>query len=204
MKRILNTLRPWELALLMALGVTVCAALWADGTQRRLSGELVRLHVIANSDTASDQAAKLAMRDEVLALLTPVLAGCRTQEEAVDAIARHLPDIEALGGVTASLGREYYPTREYDTFSLPAGEYVSLRVTMGEGAGRNWWCVVFPPLCTEALTEETEDAFLPLGKDGEALVTQSDEGYVIKFHIVEWWGQLKERLAQGRGPELTP
>lgn len=190
-------LRSWEIALLLALGVTVCAGLWAQKTQSELSRRLIRLHVVANSDSPADQAAKLQMRDRVLELLTPLLDGCDSRDEAVRVIEAHREEMEALGDVTVTLGTEYYPTREYDSFSLPAGEYVSLRVVMGAGKGRNWWCVVFPPLCTEALAEETEDAFLSLDGEQTALITQADEGYELKFRVVEWWGQIKALVTPG-------
>jgi len=189
-----QTLKPWELSLLLALAITVCAGLWADRTQRALSDDLIRLHVVANSDSEADQAEKLEMRDRVLARLAPVLAGCETRDEAAARIEENIPALEALGDVTVSLGREYYPTRTYDTFSLPAGEYLSLRVVMGEGRGHNWWCVVYPALCTEALEEETEGAFLSLDGEERALITQDGEEYELKFRVVEWWGQVKQIL----------
>ncbi len=185
----------WELALLLALCVTLCSGLWAQREQRALAGALVRLHVIANSDSPADQAEKLQIRDKVLALLAPALQGCETQAEAVDIIQEHVPALEALGDVSVSVGTEAYPTRDYDTFSLPAGEYVSLRVTVGEGQGRNWWCVVFPPLCTEALAEESgQDAFLSLEDGQAALITQEDEPYELRFRVIEWWGALAQRF----------
>lgn len=177
--------------MLLALAITLGTGLWAGHTQSELSGQLIRLHVVASSDSPEDQAAKLVMRDRVLELLAPLLKECRTRDEALAVIEAHTGDLEALGDVRVILGREYYPTREYGDFSLPAGEYVSLRVVMGQGQGHNWWCVVFPPLCTEALAEGAEDAFLSLDGEQKALITQEDEGYELKFRIVEWWGQLR-------------
>ncbi|MCD8323246.1 MAG: stage II sporulation protein R [Oscillospiraceae bacterium] len=190
-------LRPWEIALLLALVVTFCAGIWAQRTQDRLSGQLIRLHVIANSDSSEDQAEKLQLRDKVLALLSPLLADCETQEEAAAVISENMDAIEALGDVSVSLETEYYPTREYNTFSLPAGEYLSLRVEIGQGQGHNWWCVVFPPLCTEALAEDVgdaADAFSLLSVEDESLITQDGEGYILRFRLVELWGELKEAL----------
>lgn len=191
-------LKPWELALIAALVITACIGAWAERTQTALADQLIRLHVIAASDSAEDQAAKLEMRDRVLAVLSPALAGCETREAALSVIAENRAALEALGDVTVTVGTEYYPTREYGDFALPAGEYVSLRVVMGEGRGANWWCVVFPPLCTEALlTEEAEDAFLSLDGEQTALITQADEGYELKFRVVEWWGELAELFRRG-------
>lgn len=186
-------LKKWETALLMALCLFFLSGLLSCRTQRDLAGGLVRLHVIANSDSRADQAAKLQMRDRVLAVLSPALEGCASREDAVDIIQEHIPDLEALGDVAVTLGTERYPTRDYDTFSLPAGEYLSLRVVMGAGQGRNWWCVVFPPLCTEALAEPAEDVFQALPGDSAGLITR-ESGYVIRFRLVEWWNDLAQWL----------
>ncbi len=187
-------IRPWEAAALLALCVFLLSGLWAGRTQRELAGGLVRLHVIANSDSDADQAEKLAMRDKVLALLSPLLAECESREEAVDIILGHKSDLEALGDVAVTLGTEYYPTRDYDTFSLPAGEYLSLRVVLGAGQGHNWWCVVFPPLCAEALAEPAADAFSILDEDQEELITRSGTDYELRFRLVEWWERLADWL----------
>ena len=193
-------LRPWETALLLALCVFFLSGLWAGRTQRELADGLVRLHVIANSDDSADQAAKLAMRDKVLALLSPLLADCQSREDAVDIILTHKAQLESLGDVAVTLGTEYYPTRDYGAFSLPAGEYLSLRVILGAGQGRNWWCVVFPPLCTQALAEPAVDAFSVLPEDVEGLITQDGTDYVIRFRLIEWWQALAEKL---RGAEKS-
>ena len=179
----------------MALCITFSTGLWAERTQSVLSEDLVRLHVIANSDSAEDQAEKLRMRDRVLALLTPLLADCGTIAEAAAVIEAHTGELEALGDVVVTLTEEYYPTRHYDTFSLPAGEYLSLQVRLGEARGRNWWCVVFPPLCTEAVAEPAADVFASLPEDEAALITGQDETYILRFRIVDWWGKLKGALA---------
>ena len=184
-------LRAWELAGLIALCVLFGAGAWASDTQQELASDLVRLHVIARSDADADQAEKLAVRDKVLAILSPALAGCETREDAVDIILSHQADIEALGDdISMTLDQEHYPTRDYGAFALPAGEYLSLRVTLGAGAGHNWWCVVFPPLCTEALAEPVTDAFALLPEDAAGLITRDGPGYVIRFRVLEWWDAL--------------
>ena len=88
------------------------------------------------------------------------------------------------------LGRETYPTREYETFSLPAGVYTSLRITLGAGGGRNWWCVVYPPLCTAGVETAQEAA---LSDDDIKLITGDGGGYVLRFRLLEWWGSLTGR-----------
>ena len=139
--------------------------------QRRLARKTVRLHVIANSDEAADQAQKLRVRDGVLACVSGLTADCETADDARKCIAAHLPEIaeaaqRVLAGsgydVTVSLGPETYGTRDYASFSLPAGTYPSLRVQIGEAAGKNWWCVVFPVLCMSASADELEQVGLDI------------------------------------------
>ena len=84
-----------------------------------------------------------------------------------------------------------FPTRDYDTFSLPSGVYQSLRVTIGEGAGHNWWCVAFPPLCTGAVTEDELRAAMETEDYG---IISEQNGYLLKFRIIELWESLKARL----------
>lgn len=194
-----TTLRRWELALL--LGVAA-AALWGvrlDGEQAALADKVVRLHVLANSDTQEDQALKLAVRDAVLAAADGVVPPGAELEEAEQALTQALPAIADAGArvvgeqgysypVTASLEHDvWFPTKEYTDFAFPAGEYTALRVTIGEGGGRNWWCVVFPPLCLGSVTENTAESALEGGlEDREvSLITGEDEGYVVKFKAME-------------------
>ena len=94
--------------------------------------------------------------------------------------------------VSVELGDEYYPTRDYGSFSLPAGQYRSLRVTLGEGEGHNWWCVVFPPLCLTAA--ETEAAFEELDEGTRAVISEDGTGVVFRFRLLELWGELREIL----------
>lgn len=147
-------LRPWELALLIAVCAASLAGLWASRTHTEIAEQMIRLHVLAVSDSDEEQAVKLQVRDAVLDYLRPVLDGCGGKTDAAGTLSDALPAVEtaarsAAGGrdVTVTLGEEYYPTRVYDGFSLPAGRYTSLRVVLGEGRGHNWWCVVYPPLC---------------------------------------------------------
>ena len=192
-----NRLYRWEAAALLAACAAVLLSLWAEGRHTRLSDGLVRLHVIAASDSEADQAVKLRVRDAVLALVTPALEDAADAREAGERLRSLLPELEALSSAVSGmsahgeLGREYYPTREYDTFSLPAGMYTSLRITLGEGRGRNWWCVVYPPLCTASAEEVRQTSVL--SEDDAAIITEDGGEYVIKFKLLEWWGQLSAR-----------
>lgn len=191
-------LKTWELAALSALCVSLCVGTWAQGRQRDISSSLVRLHVIAASDETAEQELKLRVRDNVLEYLTPVLDKAESPEEAQRIINGELTSIKAAaeacaGGrsVSVTLGQEYYPTREYEGFTLPAGQYQSLRVILGEGKGHNWWCVVFPPLCVSAA--EQNKALDAMSEPERGLITEAD-GYELRFRIVELWGELMELL----------
>ena len=169
-------LHVWEAALMFSLCLALLTGIWAEGTQARLAGQLVRLHVIAASDSAADQAEKLAVRDAVLRCLTPKLRRAESAAEARQIILCAEPLIRrAAAGATkqpvrTDFGTEHYPTRDYGAFALPAGDYLSLRSTIGAGEGKNWWCGVFPPLCTqEALSP---DAAETLSRQDRALITR--------------------------------
>ena len=196
----MKSLRKWEIALLLALCFTLLAGTWAGAASSRVSEGLVRLHVIAASDDATEQAIKLDVRDAVLSYLEPKLASAADIAGAEALIEANLGGIAAAAEsaaqgreVNVTLGEEYYPTREYDTFSLPAGRYQSLRVTLGEGAGHNWWCVVFPPLCLTAA--ESEAAFEELDGETRAIISSDGGGVQFKFRLLELWGESMEFLA---------
>lgn len=195
----MKSLRKWEIALLLALCFTLLAGTWAGAASSRVSEGLVRLHVIAASDDATEQAIKLDVRDAVLSYLEPKLDSAADIAGAEALIEANLEGIAAAAEsaaqgreVNVTLGEEYYPTREYDTFSLPAGRYQSLRVTLGEGAGHNWWCVVFPPLCLTAA--ESEAAFEELDGETRAIISSDGGGVQFKFRLLELWGELMELL----------
>lgn len=198
-------LRKWEIALLLALCITLFTGTWASAASGRVSEQLVRLHVIADSDEELEQEIKLDVRDAVLAYLEPRLEDAADSREAEEIISGSLNGIASAArsaargrSVSVELGDEYYPTRDYGSFSLPAGQYRSLRVTLGEGEGHNWWCVVFPPLCFSSVSEQSETALRSgLTEDDLALLTGEDQGYVFRFQCLEWFGQLKQWLGHG-------
>ena len=204
-----HKLHLWEAALFLAFGLTLTAGVWASASESALAGQVLRLHVVANSDSWQDQELKLRVRDEILARAGRFLDGASDRESAEQALAAHLDELvrsaqgvlEAEGcgdAVTVALADQWFPTKEYDGFALPAGRYRALRVTIGEGQGRNWWCVVFPPLCLGSVTEESVEAVAgeALSEGQVALITGQDGGYVLKFRFIEWWNEL----IQGFGP----
>ena len=170
-------------------------------SEEKIYDSVLRLHVLANSDSEEDQALKLKVRDAVLAETEVLLADVKTRDAAEDVLAASLPLIIAAAQktvqengasqeVTATLGEEQYPTREYEELAFPAGEYLSLRVMLGEAEGENWWCVLFPPLCLSAATAkgEAEEAFLSAGltDDQYRIITDSKNGkYRLRFKLLE-------------------
>jgi len=195
-----NRLYPLELALLLALCAALLLGLQAGAGQQALADKVVRLHVIAVSDTAEDQAVKLRVRDAVLARVEPALAEAGSTAEAAAILQELLPELESTARwvsgeqqVRVTLGRESYPTRHYEEFSLPAGEYTSLRIELGAAQGKNWWCVVYPPLCTGSVTEAVQET-AALDEEDLRLITEDGEGYVIRFRLMELWGEWTERL----------
>ena len=178
-------------ALLAALTATA-AALQMD--QQALAGKLVRLHVVANSDSDQDQAWKLQVRDAVLEVADGLdrdgLAAALPQiEQAAEARLRALGSSQE---VCVTLAEEHFPTRKYDTFALPAGVYTSLRVVIGDGAGKNWWCVTFPSICLCASAEELKAAAASAGFTEQEIAFISEEKpYQLKFWTLEQLQRLK-------------
>lgn len=182
----------------------IVSATAAQAEQQRLSAKLIRLHVVANSDSAHDQAVKLKVRDAVIDAAKPMFEGSDDPRAALEG---HLDEIAQVAErclrelgepypVTVRLGKERFPTRQYDTFALPAGVYESLRVTIGAGEGHNWWCVVFPSICLTASMDELEMAAQTAGFSEEEirLITGADEGFVLKFRLMELAEKLKALL----------
>lgn len=163
---------------------------------------VVRLHVLANSDSEEDQALKLRVRDAVLRVTSPLLSNCKTQEEAETIIRDNASTIKdaaekvvAAAGrsdpITLRLGPEEYPERSYDSVCFPSGEYLSLRVCIGDAEGQNWWCCLFPPLCLGASTvssSQAEDSFIAVGLTPAQykIITETDKPvYKIRFKLLE-------------------
>ncbi len=199
----MQKLRLWEAALFLAFGLTLTVGVWASASESALADQILRLHVVANSDSDSDQARKLLVRDAVLAEASRLLEGVGDRKGAEAALSPHLEELAQAGAealartghmepVTVTLADQWFPTKEYDGFSLPAGQYRALKVTIGEGRGRNWWCVVFPPLCLASVSEESVETAAGgvLSEDQIALITGQDGGYVLKFRLIEWWQEL--------------
>ena len=195
-------------AIVILLVVMMAVSFLPVHGEQEVYDTVVRLHVLAKSDSEEDQALKMEVRDTVLEAAAPYLEGCTTQEEAVQSLTLHLSDLEAVAAetivaegydypVTVLLGEEDYPTRTYESCAFPAGSYVSLRVCIGEAEGQNWWCCLFPPLCLSAASakSDNEDAFVQVGltKDQYGIITETGKTkYKVRFKILEviedWFG----------------
>ena len=198
-------LKFFEIALLIGLAVFLTSGALALRTQDELADKVVRLHVLANSDSEEDQALKLRVRDAVLEQATAILEQSADRREAESRLRGQLLELERIAAkeiaaegydypVTVNLENTDFPTKEYDGFTLPAGEYLALRVIIGEGKGQNWWCVVFPPLCTAASADVPASALAAgFSEEEVSLITEETQGYVLKFKAVEWWETLKEK-----------
>ena len=198
----------FELALLLALAAALLWGAWSLHRQDDLQQKMIRLHVIANSDSDADQALKLHVRDAVLRRAEDILKQSADMTEARARLRDSLPDIgDAAAQELAAQGSGYavsvaledteFPRKTYDGFALPAGEYMALRVVIGAGEGRNWWCVVYPPLCTAAACELEETARSSgLTADDVSLMTGDGTGYVLRFRSLELWERLRQWLGK--------
>ena len=187
----------------------VAAFVWVGGLMRdkqTLRDELIRLHVVGASDSADDQTLKLQLKDAAVEWLREDMAKLADVEEAKTYLQENLSKIESMANdflrdmgcsdqVQVSLGTEAFSTRVYDTFTLPAGIYDALRITIGEAEGRNWWCVVFPGLCLPATSEGFEDAAACAGfSDSLTAALKGDAGYEIRFYLLDVLGRVENFL----------
>lgn len=174
-------------------------------TSEEIRSDVLRLHVIANSDTSVDQNLKLRLRDYILQEGKDIFNGSVNVENAVKKIEPVLPELEKSAkafvnqagfdyDVKISLSKEYFTTRTYETVTLPAGKYLALRVVIGSGEGHNWWCVMFPPMCVPAADkkDEIENVF----SEKEIKLVESKPKYEPRFKVVEIYEQLKEIISE--------
>lgn len=179
-------------------------SLWAVNTYAPVHGEekiydsVVRLHVIANSDSTEDQALKLKVRDAVLAESEKILSGVADRDRALELLNASLDRLNECASNTVrangfdyncsvSLSQEKYPRKSYESVCFPSGEYTSLQVKIGESAGKNWWCVLFPNLCL-APSASAQEMFTEVGltPDQYKIITESDgTKYKIRFKFLE-------------------
>ena len=172
----------------------------------QLQNAILRLHIVANSNSAEDQAVKLRVRDAVLAYLNPEINNISDKESAMRYIRTHVAQLERIANnvlthsgitdtATVSLSKEHFDRREYESFSLPAGVYDSLMITIGSGSGKNWWCVVFPAFCIEASSGSVHDAAVAAGVSESLVDTiQRSSRYEVRFFLLDCLGRLENFL----------
>lgn len=205
------TWKRWEKAAALALLLTLLISAWECcaglRTQNAMAEKVVRLHVLANSDSQYDQNRKLLVKDAVFVRTEEILRSAADQKDAERLLEANLPSLERLAEeklresgnaerVSINLVSERFNTRYYDGFTLPAGEYRSLQVVIGDGKGQNWWCVVFPPLCSAGSTELAAAAEQAGFSDEEIrLIREGEKSYEIRFRTLELWNQLMQFFA---------
>lgn len=193
------------LILLAITSVTGTIAVLPINGEGEIYDKVIRLHILANSDSEEDQNIKLLVRDELLEYVSCLIADTNDIESAKALISEHLDDIKTVAEnviiengfnytANAEIGYEIYPERGYDGLKLPAGEYCSLRVSIGKAAGHNWWCVLFPPLCLSA--SKPKDVLVQAGftQDQVRILTESENPkYVLRFKILEIFQSFKRK-----------
>ena len=191
-----NTILP----ILCVLITTLMIAAIPTEAEYEVYTETVRLHILANSDSEEDQKTKLELRDAILCKFGVELKSLSSAKEASEELSSLLPKIEKFAEdelkrkgtpneVKAYVSTEWYETREYEAFTLPCGYYTSLKVIIGEGKGKNWWCVMFPPLCLDIACESEKLDTAP-GYSTAVNDLISPSGYNCKFKILELLSSL--------------
>ena len=197
-------LKAIDISVFITLIICIIATVSFEKDCKGIREEVLRLHVIANSDEAYDQELKLKARDAVLRAGETVFSGSKDILSAESEIADKkdvilYSAVETVRNsgydydVKIELARSYFPTRTYDNLTLPAGYYKAVRVIIGEGKGKNWWCIMFPPLCLPSATKKDELISDFLTEEELKLVT-SDPKYEVRFWLVEKYYELKNKL----------
>lgn len=190
-----------EIALFLSLFISVISCLSFENECESIRGKVLRLHVIANSDAETDQTLKLKVRDSILSESEEIFTETENLSTAENEIMKNLPKIEECAekavkkegfsyDVTVKYEPSYFPTRTYENVTLPAGFYKSLKVIIGEGEGKNWWCVLFPPMCLPSAMKEEEVLQTVLTEEELSLVSSRPK-YEVRFWIVEKLQEFK-------------
>ena len=200
MKRIIKLI----ISIILVLTFVGLYRSWQD--RQTLNENLIRLHVVANSDSSEDQETKIMVRDAVVEYLQPIMEQFPTKEQAMGFIRENLSALEDIANdilakigaketAVVSLEPEAFGTREYDTFTLPAGVYDALRIEIGAADGKNWWCVVFPSLCLPATGDGFQDTAVSSGFSETLTDTLSGEdGYELRFFLLDCIGKIENIL----------
>lgn len=195
-----------KLGKILTLLLLLASAFWFGTVitdRQTIQSNLIRLHVIANSDSEEDQNLKLKVRDAITARLESVMAEFNDLDSAKAYLQENLSELQNIANevlesagddcrAVVTLAKSAFPKREYDTFTLPAGVYESLRITIGDGEGQNWWCVVFPNLCVSATTDGFEDTAVSAGFTDRLAGTLTGESqYRVRFFVMDCIGWVE-------------
>ena len=195
-----------EISVLLAFVFSVLLSMTALNTEcAEIRSSVLRMHVLANSNSEEDQALKLQVRDRLLEISREIYSHAATREEAIRQTNTHLQLLQeeaqkvvVLRGydyrVSVALENSYFTTRTYGDVTLPAGNYQALRVVIGEGEGHNWWCVMFPPLCISAASEDEAQLSEVLTPQQMELV--ETDGYEVRFKCVELYEEFMKYLSE--------
>lgn len=167
--------------------------------------EIVRIHILANSNTKEDQALKIKVRDRILEECSDLFESGGAKQDALDALSSHLPQIKLAAQqeierqgydypVQVSLQSTYFTTRVYDTLTLPAGNYDALRIEIGKGAGHNWWCIAFPQMCLPAAEQKTPPDQIFSEKQED--IIENPQKYEVKFAILELFESIGKKISK--------
>lgn len=171
-------------------------------TSDKISNEVFRLHILANSDTEEDQNLKLKVRDEILKSSQDLFFNCNTLEDVINVSTKNVDYFKSIAekcikdngynyNVNVYVDKEYFNTREYEKITLPSGIYNALKIEIGTAKGHNWWCVMFPAICLSAVSDEEIYEILD---DDEIKLINSNEKYEIRFKIVEIYAKIKDSI----------
>lgn len=166
---------------------------------------VLRLHILANSDSSEDQALKLKVRDAVLEASPEIFEGALSEAEAanaarekIDLIKRTAENVILTEGyyypVTVEIGQTYFDKRVYDDFTLPAGNYEAVRILIGNGQGKNWWCVMFPSVCVPAASKREDVSSVLTNKQND--MVKNPTKYKARFKVVEVFDYLQNKIAK--------
>ncbi len=192
------------LVLLSAMIYLLCTGEQSAAAVRE---SVVRFHVVADSNDPEDQALKLKVRDGLFSLIQTLFEGCADQEEALQTARRNQALLEeraeqilqengSTAPVTLEIGTRFFPTRNYGSFSFPAGTYQAVSLRIGSGAGENFWCVLYPALCiAPAVAEEQaeEELTVVVGEESTSFLQKEEPAQKIRFALVEWFEFLREK-----------
>ena len=190
-----------ELSVILSLFICIISCLSFERDCDSIREKVLRLHVIANSDSEADQELKLKVRDRIIKESGDLFAISENREEAEKNLQKSLGELTSLTekviaeeesdySVQVRIEPSYFPVRTYENFTLPAGTYRSLKVIIGEGEGQNWWCVLFPPLCLPA-AEKRDDILSDVLTENELKLVTSDRQYEVRFWLYEKLQEIK-------------